>query len=127
MTDTNQDLTPVSETGFMLTGKTYDFVVKLVQLILPAFVTLYLGLSQIWGLPAAEKVAGTVALIITFLGVMLRLSNKNYHGSEASVDGNMLVVRDGGGVKAYSMELNGDPEALQDKDKVIFHVKSSTE
>ena len=61
-----------------LSNDTYDILKKLTILWLPAISALYVGLSQIWGFPYAEQVAGTIALVCTFLGTVLQISTKKY-------------------------------------------------
>lgn len=61
-----------------LSNKMYD-VLKWVALVaLPALSALYLGLAELWGLPAGQQVSGTIALVDTFLGALLGISSANY-------------------------------------------------
>lgn len=120
---TDQDPVPVEHAGIMLRGKAYDFVVFLVQVVLPGLATLYFTLAGIWGLPAAEQVMGTITAVAVFLGLFLRLSNKNFHKSTAAYDGQMVISLDQGGMTGVSMELDDSPELLEYKDKVTFKVK----
>lgn len=62
-----------------MSNKTYDICKWIAQILLPALATLYFGLSQIWGLPYAEEVVGTVSVIDAFLGVILGISTANYN------------------------------------------------
>lgn len=109
----------------MLSDKTYDFVKRLVQIILPAFSALYFGLAQIWGLPAAEEVVGTVALFTTFLGVCLGISTSAYRSSGQAYDGNLVVVVPDEGPKQFMLELNDDVSHLEDKESITFKVDPS--
>lgn len=58
--------------------KTYDFLKKSAQLYLPAVGTAYFGVAQIWGLPKAEEVVGTITVVDAFLGVVLHVSTTTY-------------------------------------------------
>lgn len=49
------------------------------MIVLPACATLYLGLSQIWGLPYGEEVSATITLIDTFIGTVLMISTRQYN------------------------------------------------
>lgn len=61
-----------------LSNKMYD-VLKWVALVaLPALSALYLGLAELWGLPAGQQVSGTIALVDTFLGALLGVSSVRY-------------------------------------------------
>jgi Putative phage holin Dp-1 len=115
----NTSITPFGE-GF--SDSVYEFLTKLVQLGLPAVATLYFGLSEIWGLPAADKVVGSLTLLATFFGVLLQISKSNYKSSGAAYDGEMVVMRRSEGGSTFSLEVDGDPQELADKDAVAFKV-----
>lgn len=63
----------------MFSNKVYDALKWIAQILLPALATLYFGVAQIWGLPFAEQIVGTVTVLDTFLGVVLGISSKNYN------------------------------------------------
>ena len=63
----------------MFSNKTYDVLKKIAQIWLPALGTLYFALSNIWGLPYAEQIVGTITAIDTFLGLILGISTENYN------------------------------------------------
>ena len=62
-----------------LSNSNYDWLKWVAQIFLPAFGTFYFALAQIWGLPYAEQVVGTITAIDTFLGVILGISTANYY------------------------------------------------
>lgn len=62
----------------MMNNKLYDFLKWVAMIVLPALATLYLGLSNVWGLPFGEEVSTTITLINTFLGAVLMISNTQY-------------------------------------------------
>lgn len=74
-----------------LSGRVYDFLKNMVQLILPALGTFYFTIAAIWGLPAAEEVVGTLAAVATFGGVTLRLSKQSYDNSDIRYVGETWV------------------------------------
>lgn len=111
-----------TENHLMLSEKSYNIAKKLVQIILPACASLYYGLAIIWGLPAAEEVLGTIAVITTFLGVILGVSTRQYEASGAGYDGRMVVVEPEDGRKIFSLELDGDPEDIVNRDSIRFKV-----
>lgn len=105
-----------------ITGKPYDTLKYIAQVILPAIGTLYFALAGIWGLPAAEQVVGTIVAVDTFLGVALHISSNNFTANTAK--GVLNVETTPEGKKVFGLELNGDPELeLEGKDRVIFDVK----
>ena len=71
----------------MLSNSNYDFLKWVAQILLPAFATLYFALAQIWGLPYAEQVVGTITAIDAFLGALLGISTHYY---------NKVETKDGG-------------------------------
>lgn len=109
----------------LLSSSQYELLKKLVQIALPAIASLYFSLAQIWGLPAAEQVVGTLALFATFFGILLTLSSWSYHAVEAQTDGEIVVMIDENGKKIYSLELNGDPNDIDNMDLVKFKVKAN--
>ena len=60
-------------------NKTYDVLKWIAQILLPALGALYFGLAQIWGFPYGEQIVGSVAVVDTFLGVILGISTANYN------------------------------------------------
>lgn len=105
----------------MITGKLYDYLKFLAQIALPALATLYFTLAQIWGLPAAENVVGTIMAVDLFLGVLLGISQVNY--AKQVGQGDLLVEEDETGAKGMRLELDQTPEELATKKEVRFKVK----
>ena len=62
-----------------LSNKCYNILKYICQIALPACGSLYFALAQIWALPYAEQVVGTIAAITTFLGVLLGISTYRYN------------------------------------------------
>lgn len=62
--------------------KVYDFLKELCQVVLPALGTLYFALSGIWGFPYGEQIVGTITAVVTFLGVCLHISSKEYYTAQ---------------------------------------------
>lgn len=113
---------PSPDTGFILPPKWYDRIRVLVQVILPALSTLYFTLGGIWGLPAVTQVVGTLAALVTFGGVGMTLSRKNYMASDAKFDGNVVGTAKPGGGIMYTLELEGDPNDIEFKKELHFKV-----
>lgn len=102
-----------------LSNALYDKLKFFVQVVDPALAALYIGLSQLWGLPNAEGVAGTIALVGTFLGVFLGVSARQYDGA-----GDLLVTTDPHDGEVYlSADLNKHPAAFKNKKNVVLNVK----
>ena len=62
-----------------LSNKTYDVLKWITTIVLPALGTLYFALSGIWGFPYGEQIVGTITAVVTFFGVVLGISTKNYN------------------------------------------------
>lgn len=106
----------------LLSNSVYEKLKKSSLYILPAFAALYFGLAQIWGLPKAEEVVGSVACLETFLGAVLGISNKQYQNSDAKFDG-QISIEPGEEEDTSNVRVQLDPTALADKDEVLVKVK----
>lgn len=62
-----------------LSNKWYDALKYLCQIALPAIGGLYFALAQIWQLPYAEQIVGTISAITACLGILLGISTYNYN------------------------------------------------
>lgn len=62
-----------------MSNRVYNFLKWIAMIVLPACATLYLGLSNVWGLPYGEEVSTTITLINTFLGTVLMISTNQYN------------------------------------------------
>lgn len=65
--------------------KTYDVLVYVAQIVLPALAVLYAALAEIWGLPYAKEIPATIMAIDAFMGVVLKISKSKYD-KESEVD-----------------------------------------
>ena len=64
-----------------MSNKMYDALKWIAMILLPAIGALYFTLANIWGLPYAEQIVGTITGIDTFLGVILGISTSKYNKS----------------------------------------------
>lgn len=62
-----------------LSNKAYDIMKFVAQILLPAVATLYFALAQIWDLPLAEEIVGTITAVDAFLGAVLGISTAQYN------------------------------------------------
>lgn len=121
----------VTNNKVMLSDLSYRIGKKLVQVVVPAFSTLYFSLSGIWGLPATTQVVGTLAAVATFGGVCLGLSSKTYDQSGAALekldkslnhDGDLVIETKEDGHKLMTLDLDNAPEGYEKKGTIIFKV-----
>ena len=107
----------------LLSNRLYDILKYLTLIAFPALGALYFGLAQIWGLPSAEEVVGTVVVVDTFLGVILGLSTKSYNNSDAKYDGH-IDVEQTDDKTTMTLNLNSHPDDLALKKDVAFKIKT---
>lgn len=107
-----------------ITGKPYDVLKFLAQVVFPALGTAYFALAGIWGLPSAQEVVGTIVVVDTLLGAVLQISSVNYNKSDEKFDG-VIGVTETADKMTYVLNLNDDPELLKDKAEVRLKVGSS--
>ena len=112
-----------SET-LVVDNQTYDRIKQAALLYLPAFIAFYVAVSEIWGLPYTTEVAGTAAAFDTFLGVLVKVSSKQYHETKPS-DGTLNVVEDEDGAYVF-LEAESDPSNLKNSQEVTFKVRKDT-
>ena len=101
----------------------YNIFRDSVTLGLPAISSLYFGLGEIWGLPGVESVTGTIALLTTFFGVVVRIMSRRYYNSDRPYDGEIVVSETEEGKQQFSLELGVDPSEIPNLSGVNFKVK----
>lgn len=112
---------PPPDASTLLSNANYDRLRFLAVIVLPALGALYFGLAQIWGLPKAEQVVGTIVVIDTFAGVLLRAARKSYENSDARFDGDIYVEpNEAEGLTNLNVKL--DSSAVAGKDAVLVRV-----
>lgn len=111
---------------FKLSDKVYDFVKKLLTIVLPAGTALLTALGAIWGWEVGQIVqtAGAIAL---FLGAVLGISNVPFQKAGGGVAGDLQVVSipddKGGSSKTTVVSFNKDPGTLVDGQKISLRFK----
>lgn len=65
-----------------MTNKVYDILKFIAQILLPAIGTLYFALAEIWGMPYASEIVGTITAVDAFLGAMLGISTAKYNAEQ---------------------------------------------
>lgn len=69
-----------------MSNSLYDKLKWVAQILIPAIGTLYFTLAQIWGLPYAEQIVGTITALDTFLGAILMISSASYNKSKNDIE-----------------------------------------
>lgn len=115
----------------LLGDRAYKAVKASAALILPAIGTLYFTVAQIWGLPNAEEVVGTIAAVNTFVGVVLGISTRSYNNSSAKPQyvGEVAfeAVEGDEHTKRMVTRLNTHPQVIASMDQVTFGVVDDVE
>lgn len=106
----------------VLGNVTYDIAKDFATLWLPAAATLYAGLAIIWGWPFSNEVVGSVALIVTFLGVVLKISSNQYNTSTEGYDGAMFVDTSDPEVATYRLAIDASAADLASKPEVTLKI-----
>lgn len=70
-------------------GKTYDVMKWIALIALPASSILYTSMAATWGWPYATQIAGTIAAVDVFLGVLLGISVAQYR---KNIENPMLIL-----------------------------------
>lgn len=63
----------------MMTNKTYDILVWVAQIVLPALGAFYAAIAQIWRLPYEAELPATILAVDTLLGALLKISTNKYN------------------------------------------------
>jgi hypothetical protein len=111
------------ETPGFMPDKVYDVLRFMAVIVLPALGAAYFGLASIWGLPAAEQVVGTIVVVDTFAGVLLRSARKSYEASDARFDGVISVKSDSEDGLTQLSNLQLDPQAVANKDEIVVKIQ----
>lgn len=69
---------------FTLKDGWYDKLKWICLILLPAISTLYWSIANIWGLPYAEQILGTIAAVETFIGTLIGISHVNYYKEDGN-------------------------------------------
>lgn len=112
---------PVQAKSPLLGDSAYKLLKHIAAAGLPALITLYFTLAQIWHWPDTAQVMGTLAAINTAAGVLLGVSSYTYHNSDAPFDGE-IQVDDTGTKTVGSLVFNNDPEKILSQRTAVLKV-----
>lgn len=109
--------------GFNMPDSVYNVLRAIVEVIIPALTVAYYGIAHAWGLPHADEVAATLAIVSGFLVAILKLSRRVYNAlnsGPATTDGTLVVSDEG----IHGAVLDTLPEDIANKDLVTFKVQN---
>lgn len=98
----------------LFTNRLYNKLKFVALILLPALAVLCLSLDSIWHIGYTKQIVGSITVVNTFLGVVLKISTTQYYKKGANFDGDVLVTPEDGGNKV-TMAFNGPPEDLVDQ------------
>lgn len=112
------------EPFLLLSPVWYDRMRFLVQVVLPALVSLIITLGLLYSWAGSEVVAGTISAITLFLGLILGKSRRNYNQTESRFSGAIDVTQDEEGTPIFDFKLSSQDiiAALNDKQEVVLKV-----
>lgn len=105
----------------------YDRLRAVAQYWLPGLGAFYFAIANIWGLPYAEEVLGTIAAIEVLLGTVLGLSNKSYYDTvgDPVFDGQLVVNKEDALKDTYTLELDVPLYELDGREEIVLQVKNT--
>jgi hypothetical protein len=107
-----------------MVSRHYDLLKVLAQIWIPGIATLYFTLAQIWGIPYATEVVGSLTAVDTFLGVILRISTDKYVPPS---DGQLIIDESDPDKGRLVFNLETPLDEIPDKDHVRLKVHSATD
>lgn len=107
----------------------YDHVKWVAQYGLPGVGSLYFGLAQIWGLPYAVEIVGTISLLDVFLGILLGISSRTYNNSvkmpgEAKYDGILVVDKSDPKKDVFSLVVSSPVDEISTAESITLKVEN---
>lgn len=106
----------------ILPEKAYDFIKWVIQVVIPAFGALYFGVAQILDWHNAEDVVAILALICTFINVVLGISTRQYFKSGEVFDGVVVMAPGEDGALEAHAGLASPPEKIAGKSHIVLRV-----
>lgn len=107
----------------LLSNAWYNRLKFVALVLLPAAGTLYFALAQIWGLPKAEEVVGTIVALDTFLGLLLKASDAAYRNSDEQYDAVIVKTQTGDGQMIYALQFETREQQLAADGKDGLYLK----
>ena len=109
-----------------ISNSTYDALKRVVTVVLPATAALYVTLAALWNLPNPEAVAGTLAAIATFGGVVMNISAKSWNTNDDRFDGELITTgyNEDTGLPNLELNISENPNDLLERGVVVLRAVS---
>jgi len=92
-------------------------------ILLPAIGSLYFALADIWNLPKAAQVVGTIVAIDTFLGAFLKYAQAAYNKSDEQFDATITKEQTLDGQLVYALSFDTREQQERANGKNVLRVK----
>lgn len=103
--------------------KLYAALKWVALVLLPAVATLIFALGGVWEWDFKDKLVGTLAAIDTFIGVIIRVSSKQYYGNPDNFDGDLIIAEGSGEMPEVNAIFSDNPSTFKGKDVVTLRTK----
>ena len=113
----------------LISNKSYDVLKEVTTVWLPALGTLYFTVAQVWGLPFAEQVVGTITAIVVFFGLVLKISSSSYSkvaGNYVTPSGSLVINTSDPDKDTYLLQLDSSLSELKGKSTLTLQVVEET-
>lgn len=112
----------------MISSKMYDALKQAVTLVLPAMGALYVTLASLWDLPNPEVIAGILAALATFGGILMKVSTKSWNNSQNRFDGELIMTGydSDTGIPDLRLRIVKDPNQLMSNGTVLLRSVDET-
>lgn len=113
----------MTDTGFVIPPKLYDFLKFVSLVILPAAAALVITLGALLHWSSSEVVAGVITAVDTFMGLVLGKSASNYKQSEPNAVGDLVFGTDEeGNAEIRKISVNKDNPVFTAGSKLYLNV-----
>ena len=112
-----------------MSNQAYNVIKYVITIFLPAVGSLYFVLAETWDFPRIGGVNGTINALITFGGILIGYSSRQYNRNAGAPDGALIVQKDAfDGVTHLGLDIHADSvnAFTADKDKVTLQVVDKT-
>lgn len=113
----------MSDTGFVIPPKLYDFLKYIALVILPAVAALVLGIGVVLHWSAAEGTAAVITLVDTFLGSILKKSSSNFQKQDPQAFGDLVFkTNPDGSTEVSKISVNQENPVFNAGTKLYLNV-----
>lgn len=95
---------------------------RLVEYVFPALGTLYFTIAQLWGLPYAEEVVGTIVALAAFFAVIVKLSRWAYQNDNSRFDAALVMDQSDPEQERWGFNIIRSIDEIGEKDEMAVKV-----